>query len=95
MIGRAWFRALLGATLAATLAFLVLPVVAIFTHTAPGQLISRLGDPTATEALRLSLETSTIGSINGECDSCAHPADSHTQRAVGILSRSLSLDLIH
>src|SRR5450432_2494431 len=41
------------------------------------------------------LETSTIGGINGESDSCAHPADSHTQRAAGIPSRSLSLDLIH
>jgi hypothetical protein len=41
------------------------------------------------------LETSTIGDINGESDSCAHPADSHTQQAAGISCRSLSLDLIH
>ena len=60
MIGRAWFRALLGATLALALAFLALPIVAIFTHTAPGQLISSLGDPAATDALRLSLETTAI-----------------------------------
>lgn len=60
MIGRAWFPVLLRAALALALAFLVLPVVAIFTHTAPGQLISRLGDPSATDALRLSLETTAI-----------------------------------
>jgi molybdate transport system permease protein len=55
-----WFRLLVGATLAATLAFLLLPVVAIFTHTAPHELINKLSDPTATEALRLSLETTAI-----------------------------------
>jgi molybdate transport system permease protein len=60
VIGRAWFRLVLGAALAATLAFLVLPVVAIFTHTSPGELINRLGDPTATDALRVSLETTSI-----------------------------------
>jgi molybdate transport system permease protein len=58
--GRAWFPLLLGSALAVTLAFLVLPVVAIFTHTAPDELISKLGDPAATDALRLSLETTSI-----------------------------------
>lgn len=60
MIRRAWFPAVLGAALAVTLLFLVIPVVAIFSHTAPGQLISSLGDPEATEALRLSIETTSI-----------------------------------
>lgn len=60
MSRRAWFPVLLGAALAVTLVFLVLPVVAIFTHTAPGRLISGLGDPAATDALRLSLETTSI-----------------------------------
>jgi molybdate transport system permease protein len=60
VIGRAWFPVLLGAALAVALTFLVLPVVAVFTHTAPGQLIRSLGDPEATDALRLSLETTTI-----------------------------------
>lgn len=60
MSTRAWFPALLAAALALTLAFLVLPIVAIFTHTAPGQLISSLGDPAATDALKLSLETTSI-----------------------------------
>ncbi len=60
MIRRSWFPLLLGAALALALAFLVLPVVAIFTHTAPGRLVDRLGDPAATDALRLSLETTAI-----------------------------------
>jgi molybdate transport system permease protein len=57
---RAWFPVLLGAALAVALVFLVLPVIAIFTHTAPGQLVSRLGDSASTDALRLSLETTLI-----------------------------------
>jgi molybdate transport system permease protein len=57
---RPWFSLLIAAALSATLGFLVLPVVAIFTHTAPHELISRLGDSTATDALRLSLETTAI-----------------------------------
>jgi molybdate transport system permease protein len=60
MRARGWFAALLVLTLAVALVFLVLPVVAIFTHTSPSKLISSLGDPTSTDALRLSLETSAI-----------------------------------
>ena len=60
MIARRWFQLLSGAALAVTLAFLVLPVVAIFTHTAPHKLIESLGNPVATDALRLSLETTVI-----------------------------------
>jgi molybdate transport system permease protein len=56
----AWFPVLLIAALGLALLFLVLPVVAIFAHTSPAKLISSLGDPSATDALRLSLETSTI-----------------------------------
>jgi molybdate transport system permease protein len=52
-----WFRALLVAALAATLVFLVLPVLAIFLQVPPGELISSLRDPAAVDALRLSLET--------------------------------------
>lgn len=55
-----WFAPLLAIALSIALIFLVLPVVAIFTHTAPGELISRLGDPSATDALRLSVETTAI-----------------------------------
>lgn len=60
MIRRAGFPLLLAAALAVTLVFLVLPVVAIFTHASPATLVARLGDPVATDALRLSLETTAI-----------------------------------
>jgi molybdate transport system permease protein len=60
---RGWFPLVLGVALALVLAFLVLPVVAIFTHTAPGELIHRLGDPAAADALRLSLETTVMAMV--------------------------------
>jgi molybdate transport system permease protein len=40
--------------------FLVLPVVAIFADTSPARMFDALGDPSSTEALRLSLETTAI-----------------------------------
>jgi len=55
-----WFPVALVVALAVTLVFLVLPVVAIFVNTTPGDLISSLGDQTSLDALRLSLETSAI-----------------------------------
>ena len=55
-----WFPALLAAALAVALLFLTIPVVAIFANTAPGDLLDSLGDPSARDALRLSLETSAI-----------------------------------
>jgi molybdate transport system permease protein len=54
------FAVALWAALALALVFLTLPVVAIFVDTEPGELIDSLGDPSAREALRLSLETSLI-----------------------------------
>ena len=57
------FTVALWVALSLALAFLTLPVVAIFVNTGPEQLISSLGDPQAREALRLSLETSTIAVI--------------------------------
>jgi molybdate transport system permease protein len=55
-----WFGVLLAIALAIALAFLVVPVVAIFVHTEPSALLSSLGDSTSTQALKLSLETSAI-----------------------------------
>ena len=49
-----------GRALALALAFLTLPIVAIFADIRPGRLLDSLGDPTARDALRLSLETTTI-----------------------------------
>ncbi|GAC1523084.1 MAG: ABC transporter permease [Thermoleophilaceae bacterium] len=54
------FRGLLTLALCAALGFLLLPLVAIFADTSPGRLLSSLGDPAATDALRLSIETSGI-----------------------------------
>ncbi len=44
--------------LALALAFLALPILAIFVDVAPARLLSSLGDPSARDALLLSLETS-------------------------------------
>jgi molybdate transport system permease protein len=49
--------------LAVVLAFLTLPIVAIFTHAGPGRLLDSLGDESAREALRLSFETSAIAML--------------------------------
>ena len=54
------FPLALAAALTVVLAFLALPVVAIFADTGPGELLGALGDDAAVDALRLSLETSAI-----------------------------------
>jgi molybdate transport system permease protein len=53
------FSLVLGASLAAALAFLTLPVAAIFLDTSPAELLSSLGEEGALDALRLSLICST------------------------------------
>lgn len=55
-----WFPALAGAALALALVFLTFPVVAIFVDVGPGELAGSLDDPGALDALRLSLETTSI-----------------------------------
>ncbi len=52
----AFISALFAATLA-TLLFLLLPIVAIFTHVSPGTLVAQLGNPVVTDALVVSLKT--------------------------------------
>jgi molybdate transport system permease protein len=49
-----------GAAAAIALAFLVLPVVAIFLHTTPTHLLDQLSNPVATDAFLLTIETSLI-----------------------------------
>jgi molybdate transport system permease protein len=44
----------------AGIAFLVLPVVAIFARVPPGRLVAQLGSGTVTDALRISVETSAF-----------------------------------
>ena len=57
------FRVLLVAALAVALAFLTLPIVAIFVDTSPGDLIASLGDEASVDALVLSLETTTVALV--------------------------------
>jgi molybdate transport system permease protein len=45
------------------LGFLLLPVVAIFTHTSPGELIDQLSNPIVKDALVVSLKTSFIAQL--------------------------------
>lgn len=54
------FATALWLSLAFTLAFLTLPVVAVFTDTTPSRLLAALGSEQALRALRLSLETSAL-----------------------------------
>ncbi len=60
MTGRAGFTALTCLALAVVLAFLTLPLVAIFLDTGPGALVSALGEQGARDALLLSLKTTAI-----------------------------------
>jgi len=55
--GRRLFGLALGAAVGLTVAFLALPIVALVTHTSPGHLLDALGDPSARDALWLSLQT--------------------------------------
>jgi molybdate transport system permease protein len=52
-----WFPALLALALAVALAFLTLPIVAIFVNSSPADLVDSLGDQGARDALWLSLRT--------------------------------------
>jgi molybdate transport system permease protein len=54
---RGWFAAALTAALALALAFLTLPVLAIFVDSPPSELLASLGEPGALDALWLSLRT--------------------------------------
>ena len=57
------FAVLLVAALAVTLAFLILPIVAIFADTPPGDLIDSLGSDASRDALWLSLKTTLAAMI--------------------------------
>jgi molybdate transport system permease protein len=46
--------------IAVALAFMVLPVIAIFTHVPPGQLIDQLSNPVVHDALIVSLKTTLV-----------------------------------
>jgi len=55
-----WFPALLAGTVVLAVAFLAVPIVAVFADAGPARLLSSLGDPSARDALTLSLETSLV-----------------------------------
>lgn len=55
---RGWFAWLCGALLAIALSFLTLPLVGLVTDVPPGELVDALREPSAREALALSLGTS-------------------------------------
>ena len=57
------FAVVLVASLAIALTFLVLPIVAIFANTAPGELLDSLGSQASQDALWLSLKTSIAAMI--------------------------------
>ena len=55
------FAALLAALVA--LAFLLLPIVAIFAHTSPGRLVDQLSNPIVKDAVVVSLKTSLLAQL--------------------------------
>ena len=59
---RSAFGVALAVALGAALAFLTIPIVAVFTDTSPGELLSSLGEPAVRDALWLSLRT-TIAAL--------------------------------
>lgn len=60
---RTWFAPLLVAALSVTLVFLTLPVLAIFLETTPAELVRRLGEEQAREALWLSARTTAAAML--------------------------------
>ena len=57
---RALLACLFTAVVIVTLAFLALPIVAIFVHTTPGHLVEQLSNPVVRDAFVVSLKTSLI-----------------------------------
>jgi len=57
-VRRLLLAVLLAGAAALALAFLVLPLVAIFVHASPGRLLSQLSSPVATDAFVVTLKTS-------------------------------------
>ena len=60
---RAAFYAGLVAAAVLAVAFLAVPVVAIFVHVSPGTLAAQLGDPVVRDALVVSAKTSVIAQL--------------------------------
>ena len=57
---RSWFAGVALVAALATVAFLLVPIVAVFANVSPGRLVDALGEESAREALLLSLKTTLI-----------------------------------
>lgn len=57
---RSWFAGVAFVAALATVAFLLVPIIAVFANVGPGQLVGALGEESAREALLLSLKTTLI-----------------------------------
>jgi molybdate transport system permease protein len=62
-VRRVLLALLLGLTAAVALAFLLLPILALFVHTTPGRLISQLSSDVVEDAFVVSLKTSLIAQL--------------------------------
>jgi len=63
MSGRGPFALAAALALALALAFLFLPILAVFLDTSPARLLASLGEPSARDALLLSLQTTSIALV--------------------------------
>jgi molybdate transport system permease protein len=62
-VRRVWFGALLFASTFVVLAFLALPVIAIFTHVSPVTLIHQFSNPVVVHALEVSAKTTVVAQL--------------------------------
>jgi molybdate transport system permease protein len=62
-MSRRVFRSCVVGAVAVVLAFLLTPIVAIFADVGPARLLESLGDASSLDALRLSLETSSVALV--------------------------------
>jgi molybdate transport system permease protein len=59
-VRRSWFAGLAFVAAFATVAFLLVPIVAVFANVSPARLVEALGEESAREALLLSLKTTLV-----------------------------------
>ena len=85
-----------GLTTAALLAFVLLPVVAIFARTTPGALLAQVHSPAALRALGVSLRTSSIAlaAILAVGTPVAYVLAGARSRAAGVVTTLLELPLV-
>jgi molybdate transport system permease protein len=91
-VRRSPFSALAALALLATVAFLLVPVVAVFADVGPGRLLEALGEESAREALRLSLWTTLLAVLI--VVAVGTPAAYLLARYEGLPGRSLILTAI-